>query len=447
MLRLAARRGLAAAVTRCRPALARAAPLRALSSSSATPGEPKEEDPPRHAGDMPPPPSKEAVDQILEGIKEKMESKDKPPKPAPTEASSGASDTMEFQAETKKLLNIVANSLYTDKEVFVRELVSNASDALEKRRYAMLTAEGAANAEGVPEMGITIETDKEANTLTIADSGIGMSREELVENLGTIARSGTKAFAQQLQTAGATGSSEAASNVIGQFGVGFYAVFMVADHVTVYSRKQGDEVAHCWSSTGDGTYDLSEATGVTSGTKIVIKLKLEESKFSQKWAVEQNIRKYSNFVGFPIEVDGTKVNTIDALWTKSKNDVTVEQHAEFFRYVAGSFDDPRYTLHFQADAPLEIKALFYVPQTHMEKWGMARQEPGVHLYSRKVLIQPRAEKLLPEWMRFLKGVVDSEDLPLNISRESMQARAPARRPGATLSRTLSPPSPRRRTRR
>jgi len=336
------------------------------------------------------------------------------PKATPSATSTG-SQSMEFQAETKRLLSIVANSLYTDKEVFVRELVSNASDALEKRRYAALTGGGGGGEEAGSNMEISITTNKDANTLTIADTGIGMSREELIDNLGTIARSGTKAFAQNLQEKG-----EAAANVIGQFGVGFYAVFMVADEVTVYSRKHGSDVAHCWRSTGDGSYALSEATNVEPGTTIVLKLKSTETNFSQRFHIEQNIRKYSNFVGFPITVDGTRVNTLEALWTKSKNEVTVEQHADFYRYVAQAFDDPRYTLHFQADSPLSIRALFYVPQSHMEKWGMARQDRGVHLYSRKVLIQSRCETLLPEWMRFLKGVVDSEDLPLNISRETMQ---------------------------
>jgi len=335
---------------------------------------------------------------------------------SPAAASVGESSKMEFQAETKKLLDIVANSLYTDKEVFVRELVSNASDALEKRRYEMLTQGG--GSESAEELGITITTDKEANTLTIADTGIGMSREELMQNLGTIARSGTKSFAQQLNEQG--GGGDAAANVIGQFGVGFYAVFMVAEHVTVFSRRHGEEVAHCWTSTGDGSYDLSEARDVPAGTRIILKLNEDASQYSQRYHIEQNIRKYSNFVGFPIGVDGERINTIEALWLKGKNEVSVDQHNEFFRYVAQSFDDPRYTLHFAADAPVSIRALFYVPQSHMEKWGMARQDVGVHLYSRKVLIQSRCENLLPEWMRFFKGVVDSEDLPLNISRESMQ---------------------------
>ena len=359
--------------------------------------------------------------------------------PPPSSEAIGAAESMEFQAETKKLLNIVANSLYTDKEVFVRELVSNASDALEKRRYAMLTGEGGtgssdASAEG-PEMGITITTDKDANTLTIADTGIGMSRDELVQNLGTIARSGTKSFAQQLAEQNVGGEAAAtAENVIGQFGVGFYAVFMVADEVTVFSRKHDEETAHCWTSSGDGSYSLSEASNVPAGTKIILKLKPDESKYAQRFHIEQNIRKYSNFVGFPIAVDGERVNTLEALWMKSKNEVTDEQHSEFYKYVAQTFDDPRFTLHFTADSPLSIRALFYVPQTHMEKWGMARQDVGVHLYSRKVLIQSRCETLLPEWMRFFKGVVDSEDLPLNISRETMQDSALMRKLSTVLAK-------------
>jgi len=283
-------------------------------------------------------------------------------------------------------------------------------------------------------MAISITTDKDANTLTIQDTGIGMSREELVENLGTIARSGSKNFLQQLSENDATAA--AGANVIGQFGVGFYAVFMVADEVTVYSRRHGADVAHCWTSTGDGSYELAEATGVGAGTKIVIKLKPEEAKFATRWHVENNIQRYSSFVGFPIELDGARVNTVDALWTKSKNEVTQEQHNDFYRYISQSFDDPRYTLHFNTDAPISIKALFYVPNSHLEKWGMARQESGVNLYCRKVLIQQRCENLLPEWMRFVKGVVDSEDLPLNISRESMQDSALMQKLSSVLSKRV-----------
>lgn len=354
------------------------------------------------------------------------------PPPPPSEATVGASTTMEFQAETKKLLDIVAKSLYTDKEVFVRELISNASDALEKRRHASLISGN--EVEDGPEMSISISTDKDANTLTIQDTGIGMSREELVENLGTIARSGSKNFLQQLSENDS--GAAASTNVIGQFGVGFYAVFMVADEVTVYSRRHGADVAHCWKSTGDGSYELAEATGVSAGTKIVLKLKPEESNFATKWHVESNIRRYSNFVGFPIQIDGERINTVEAIWTKSKHEVSQEAHNEFYRFVSQSFDDPRFTLHFTTDAPISIKAIFYVPNSHMEKWGMARQESGVNLYCRKVLIQARAENLLPEWMRFIKGVVDSEDLPLNISRESMQDSALMQRLSGVLSKRV-----------
>ncbi|EOD09412.1 heat shock protein 90 [Emiliania huxleyi CCMP1516] len=361
------------------------------------------------------------------------ESTEGTPPPPPAEAILGATETKEFQAETKKLLDIVANSLYTDKEVFLREIVSNASDALEKRRYAEVT--GSAE-EGAGEMAISITTDSEAGTLTITDSGIGMSRDDLVANLGTIASSGSKRFVQQLADTAGDGASAASANVIGQFGVGFYSVFMVADHVTVYSRQHGAEAGHCWRSSGDGAYELSEASNVAAGTKIVLTLKEEEKRFASRWAVEANLRKYSSFVGFPVSVDGERANTIEALWTKAKSEVSDEEHAEFFRFIAQDFSDPRYTLHFAADAPLAIKALFYIPESHPEKWGMARMEPGVSLYSRRVLIQPRSDKLLPDWMRFVKGVVDSEDVPLNISRESMQDSALMRKLSSVLSRRV-----------
>ena len=245
-----------------------------------------------------------------------------PEPPPPSAAPKGAASTMEFQAETKKLLDIVANSLYTDKEVFVRELVSNASDALEKRRHAALTSEGAeaeAGEAAAGEMQIRVTTDADANTLTIEDSGIGMTRDELIANLGTIARSGSRNFLQSLE-----GGQAAATNVIGQFGVGFYSVFMVADRVTVYSRRVGADDAYCWRSSGDGAYELSEAENVAPGTKIVIELKADEKSFASRFAIEQNIRKYSNFVGFPIYVDDERVNTVEALWTKSKGEVSQE---------------------------------------------------------------------------------------------------------------------------
>lgn len=350
--------------------------------------------------------------------------------PPPAEELVGESTKMEFQAETKRLLDIVAKSLYTDKEIFLRELISNASDALEKRRYQAL-AEGGGDS-GSSEGAIEITTDKDAGTVTIQDNGIGMSKEELVENLGTIARSGSRKFMAEMAEKG--GAAEA--NVIGQFGVGFYSVFMVADEVTVYSRKAGTDEAFCWRSQGDGAYELTAASNVGEGTKIIMKLKDGETSFTERYTVERNIRKYSNYIGFPIKVDGERVNTVEALWTKSKNEVTQEQHNDFFKYLGQEFTDPRFTLHFAADAPVSIKAIFYVPNSHMEKYGMARQDPGVSLYSRKVLIESKTDKLLPDWMRFLKGVVDSEDLPLNISRESMQDSALMRKLNTVLKKRV-----------
>ena len=341
--------------------------------------------------------------------------------------SLGNANTMEFQAETRKLLDIVANSLYTDKEVFIRELVSNASDALEKRRHASLTS-----GSDTSNLHINIQNDTEKNIIEITDNGIGMSRDDLMSNLGTIARSGSKSFMQQLEKDGEAPNVD----VIGQFGVGFYSVFMVAKKVTVYSRRMGEEVGYCWSSTGDGKYELSEAADVEEGTKIVIELKEGEKNFAKRSTIEDNIKKYSNFVNFPIELNGTRVNTVSAIWTRSAKDVSEDEHKDFFKHITQDFADRRYTLMFQADAPVSIKALFYVPFAHQEKYGMARQDPSVSLYSRKVLIQPKSPHLLPEYMRFLTGVVDCEDIPLNISRETMQDSALMAKLSAVLTKRL-----------
>ncbi|GAB5367305.1 hypothetical protein AAMO2058_001219000 [Amorphochlora amoebiformis] len=323
-------------------------------------------------------------------------------KPAPEakeKKKEGAMESNKFQAETRRILDIVANSLYTDKEVFLRELISNASDALEKARYLRNTDAKLSDQDKDFEIHITCDKDK--NQLVIQDFGIGMSKEDLIKNLGTIARSGSKEFMQKIND---VGSSEVADNIIGQFGVGFYSVFMVADKVEVYSKAadaEGD-IAHYWTSTGDGTYE-EDATD-----------------FADQYKLETITDKYSNFVGFPIFLNSRKLNTVQAIWTRSKSDVTEKEHEEFYRYISNSFDSPRFTLHYTTDVPIQINAIFYVPETHTEKYGMSRLEPGVSLYCRKVLITPKSKKLLPEWLRFIKGVVDSEDIPLNISRENMQ---------------------------
>ena len=341
----------------------------------------------------------------------------------------------EFQAETRKLLDIVTNSIYTDKEVFLRELISNASDALEKLRYNQTT--GAVAGDGEP-LCITITTDAEAGTLTIADSGIGMSKDELMNNLGTIARSGSKNFVEEIES----GDQEAAtSDIIGQFGVGFYSAFMVSDSVTVTSSRagpagSGGDAAYSWTSDGSGRYSISEATGAKQGCSIQLTLKESCKEYIEADRIKDVIKKYSNFVSFPIEVNGDVVNTVSAVWLRDKNSVEEAEYEEFYKFLANAYDKPMFTLHFQADAPIDMKTLFFIPTFHTEKFGMGRMEPGVSLYSRKVLIEDKPSDLLPDWLRFVKGVVDSEDLPLSISRERPQDSALLKRIRDVLTRKL-----------
>jgi len=326
----------------------------------------------------------------------------------------------EFQAETRKLLDIVTHSIYTDKEVFLRELISNASDALEKRRYQQTM--GKVVGDGSP-LVIKITTDRVNKTLTISDSGVGMNRDDLKSNLGTIARSGSKAFVEQVNQGGEAGSGD---GIIGQFGVGFYSAFMVSDTVTFTSTPariegENDPETTSWSSDGSGQYTLEPAEAPAGqGSSIVMNLKDSCSEFCEPDRIKAIINKYSNFVSFPIELDGEAVNTVSAIWLQDKKEITEEQYDEFYRFIANAFDKPSYTLHFRTDAPLDMKVLLFFPSFHMEKFGMQRMEPGVNLYSRKVLIENKPKDLLPDWLRFVKGVVDSEDLPLSLSREKPQ---------------------------
>lgn len=330
--------------------------------------------------------------------------------------STQAPERHEFQAEVKQVLDIVVHSLYTDKEIFVRELVSNASDATEKLRHTQVAEKDADIFDADLDLEIQVTSDEEAGEITIRDFGIGMTHNELIENLGTIAHSGSKAFLNALKESG-----ERNENLIGQFGVGFYSVFMVADSVKVYTRGwQQDGECYCWSSDGSGAYEIEQVEGERRGTRIVISLKDEYKDFAKKDRIEEIIKKYSAFVQFPVKVDGEELNTIGAIWLKNKNDVTEEEYKEFYKFQAKAFDDPRFWLHFSADAPLEINALIYAPTENMEGFGFGRMEPGVGLYCRKVLIDSEPKNLLPDWLRFVRGVVDSADLPLNISRESMQ---------------------------
>ena len=323
-------------------------------------------------------------------------------------------ETHHFQAEIQQLLNIVIHSLYTDKEIFVRELISNAADACEKLRFNQSSGQAIHQSEIAP--AITIATDDKAGTITITDTGLGMTHGELVENLGTIAHSGTKAFLKQLAE-----EKKPDVGLIGQFGVGFYSAFMVAKKVTVLSRSFApEEQGWQWTSEGMGGYELAPAADLPRGTKIMLELKDDAKDFAQESTVERIIQRYSSFVPFPIELNTKRLNTVQAIWARSKNEIKEEEYNEFYTFVGHDHDKPLFRLHFSADAPLAIQALLFVPQRNFESMGMGRIDSEVNLYCRKVLIQAKAKGLFPEWLRFLKGVVDSEDLPLNISRETMQ---------------------------
>jgi len=263
---------------------------------------------------------------------------------------------------------------------------------------------------------ISITTDDKEGTVTITDTGIGMTHGDLVENLGTIAHSGTKAFLKQLAE-----NKRPDAKLIGQFGVGFYSAFMVAGKVTVSSRSHlPEEQGWRWVSQGGGGYDLEPAADVARGTSVVLQLKDDSKEFATADAIEHIIKRYSSFIQFPIELNGKRLNTVQAIWTRKQAEIKDEEYNEFYQYTGHDHEAPLYRLHFTSDAPLAIQALMFVPQHNLETLGMARSESEVNLYCRKVLIQTHAKGLFPEWLRFLRGVVDSEDLPLNISRETMQ---------------------------
>ncbi|XP_013119443.1 heat shock protein 75 kDa, mitochondrial [Stomoxys calcitrans] len=339
-----------------------------------------------------------------------------------TEKIIGTPDKHEFQAETRMLLDIVARSLYSESEVFVRELISNASDALEKFRYTIHTAgENEKEYEGSDRpLEIRIATDKPNMQLIIQDTGIGMTRDELINNLGTIARSGSKKFIEQIREQ--SSATENSSNIIGQFGVGFYSAFMVADKVEVYTRSSKvNSPGLCWSTDGSGSYEIQEAEGVELGTKIVIHLKPDCREYADEDRIMAVIKKYSNFVGSPIYLNGQKANDIQPVWLMEPKDVSKEQHDEFYRFIGNTFDTPRFVLHYKTDVPLSIRALLYFPEGKPGLFEMTRDgDVGVALYTRKVLIQSKTANLVPKWLRFVKGVVDSEDIPLNLSRELLQ---------------------------
>lgn len=335
-----------------------------------------------------------------------------------------------FQAEIQQLLDLVVHSLYTDKDIFLRELISNASDSMEKVRHLEGTEKQFKDSGD--ELQITLEADKDAATVTITDRGIGMTREELIQNLGTIAHSGTKAFLEQIKANG--GSS---SGLIGQFGVGFYSAFMVADKVEVYSRSwKEDGESLRWESDGKTGYEIETVDELPRGVKIVLHLNEASKEFADDFRIKGLIQRYSNFVGFPILIDGKRVNEIEALWLKGKSEITDEQYKSFYQFACKGFDEPSYRLHFSADAPIAINALIFIPGENPEKTGFGKVDAGVALYCKKVLIDPEPKGLLPEWLRFVKGVVDSADLPLNISRETMQDSALVRKLNGVITKRI-----------
>ena len=335
-----------------------------------------------------------------------------------------------FQAEIQQLLDLVVHSLYTDKDIFLRELISNASDSMEKVRHLEGTEKDIKDAGD--ELNIRLELDKEAKTITLTDRGVGMTHDELVENLGTIAHSGTKAFLEQLKE---TGGSPA--GLIGQFGVGFYSAFMVADKVEVFSRswKAGAQNLR-WESDGKTGYEIEEVGELPRGAKIVLHLNEASADFAEEYKVKTLIERYSNFVGFPILLEGNRVNEVEALWLKNKSEVSEEEYKAFYQFACKGFDEPSYRLHFAADAPITINALIFAPGENPEKAGFGKVDGGVALYCKKVLIDPEPKGLLPEWLRFVKGVVDSADLPLNISRETMQDSALVQKLNSVISKRI-----------
>ena len=326
-----------------------------------------------------------------------------------------SAEQMQFRAEVSRLLEIVVHSLYSDKEVFLRELISNASDACDKLRYAALTQPELM--AGAPDFKITIDIDKKARTLTVTDNGIGMTRDELVENLGTIARSGTSAFLEQIKDA-----KKADINQIGQFGVGFYAAFMVAQAVEVKSRKAGATESWSWESDGRGEFSVEETDKSDRGTEITIYLKQGEDEFLETERLRHIIGKYSDHIAIPVILDGEEkpANRAGALWLRSKNDITADQYKEFYHHVAHAYDDAALTLHWRAEGVIEYTGLLFIPSVKPFDLFDPKRQHGVKLYVKRVFITDQAEGLVPPWLRFLRGVVDSEDLPLNVSREMLQ---------------------------
>lgn len=337
------------------------------------------------------------------------------------------STSYEFKAEVKQLLDILVHSVYTSKDIFIRELISNASDALEKVRFAKVRGEAVNDPDASEEIRITSREADDRKVLVITDTGVGMTADELRTNLGTIAHSGATAFLEQLKQANSSSESEEKDgaedvSLIGRFGIGFYSVFMVADRVVLTTRGADPSAeAVVWTSDGLGAYTIEPAEGdVPRGTQIEIELKKDEERFADLTEIKTVVRKYSNFVPFPVKVDDEQTNQTVALWREQPHQVSKEQYQEFFQFLTFETDEPMLRLHLSVDVPIQFSALLFVPRNNPEAMGFGEGKVSLQLYVKRVLIDGDNESLLPKYLRFARGVVESEDLPLSISRETLQ---------------------------
>ncbi|ERP38965.1 molecular chaperone HtpG [Chitinivibrio alkaliphilus] len=348
-------------------------------------------------------------------------------------------EKMEFKSEAKQLLNLVIHSLYSNKEIFLRELISNASDALDKLRFLSLTEEGVS--VDPESLRIEVRSDKENKRITISDNGIGMDRDDLIQNIGTIASSGSKAFLEKL-----SGDQKNDSNLIGQFGVGFYSAFMVAGKVEVVSKKVGNDTAYRWSSEGDTTFEIEEAGRLESGTDIIVHLTDEYADYAENWKLRSIISKHSNFVAFPVMLESTdeekkgeleQINETKPLWLKDSKEVEEADYEDFFSSACGGFGKPMKTIHTSAEGVMSYKSLLFIPQSLSPfEMNNIERKHGVKLYVKRVFIDDNVKDIIPEYFRFVKGVVDTDDLPLNVSREMIQENPVVRKIGKALTNKL-----------
>lgn len=346
-----------------------------------------------------------------------------------TSTAAAEAQAVPFRTEVRQLLHILAHSLYSDREIFLRELLSNASDALHRVQFELLTNRETLDAGA--ELAIRIEIDEEQKTISIADSGIGMTQDELIDHLGTIARSGVKALMEQLEQA-------QRSEIIGQFGVGFYSVFVVAEEVTVESRSyRPDAVAARWHSRGDDSFTVGAGEREARGTTVTLKLREDAAEFANAWRLRQIVKKHSDFLDFPIYMGDEQVNQRTALWRQPPHQVEGEAYTKFYHELVFEPGDPLLHVHLSTDAPLDLHAILFVPSTRERGMVERRYEGEIKLYSRKVLIREEAQDLLPPHFRFIEGVVDSEDLPLNVARETVQTSPVLQRIKRTLSGRLT----------